>query len=129
MGSQTQEIVTESATGEVPLRRSRFVIYDVYDEPMGGWTDGSKWNGWATPMFEHAAALKIVEMHNNLMPLDPADKGRAWYDAAGDQFCFVLASTGGEVESYSASVHVTDSEERKLYSIGSWYWTWEETAE
>lgn len=111
---------------QAPLRKSKFIIYDVYPTPVEGWTDGTLWNGWATPYFEHDVAARIVDMHNDIKPFHPNDKGRAWYDNEADRFCFILEGTGGEVESYPSHARTINGRVLKLYPVGSWYWTWEE---
>jgi hypothetical protein len=119
------DIKQEVGLQQPKLRKQRFIIYGLYDEGIEGWTDGTLWNGWATPSFEYAEALKIVDMQNRLPAFDPGDAGKAWYDAENDRFCFVQAGSGGEVEYFEGTKLVVDGEPRKLYPIGSWSWTWE----
>lgn len=125
----TSVVEALSAPAGTPyLHKSRFIIYDIYGEPIEGWSDGTRWNGWATPLFEHGAALSLVEQHNNLVPLRPNDRGKAWYDGSNDQFCFLLAG-GDEIEYYRACERKAGSQELTLYAIGAYYWTWEEYQE
>lgn len=120
---------SSSRTHAAPLHSGKFVIYDLYDNPVTGWTDGVLWNGWATPHFEYEEASRIVDMHNRLEALDPLDAGKAWYDAEHDQFCFVLAGSDGEVEYYPGYEREAGGEPRRLYGIGAWVWVWEEYEE
>src|SRR5687768_6596852 len=112
-------------TQQIVLRKARFSIY-TYDTPFEGWTDGTLWNGWATPLFEYDEAMRIVDAHNRVEPFDKNDPGRAWYDAEADQFCFVQASADGEVECYQAIEHETQDQKLKLYAVGARSWVWEE---
>lgn len=112
-------------TTQKTLRKAKFSL-DTYDTSFEGWTDGTLWNGWATPLFENEEATRIVDMHNKAEPFDKDDPGRAWYDAEADQFCFVLASTDGEVEYFQGFERETQSGKLKLYAIGAWFWVWEE---
>lgn len=115
------------AENTMSLRQGKFYM-EVYDpELFEGWTDGELWNGWATPLFQYEEAARMMDVHNRMDPVvDPEDKPRAWYDAERDRFCFITEGTGREIEYYSACLRQAGGEMRKLYGIGSWYWTWEE---
>ncbi len=127
MGNDVEEAdISAEAT---QMRRGKFRI-EVYDpELFSGWTDGELWNGWATPLFEYAEAVRITDVHNKMVPLDPNDKGKAWYEAEKDRFCFITEGTDQQTENYPAFVRHVDGEIRPLYGIGTWYWTWEEYEE
>lgn len=83
-----------------------------------GWTDGTLWNGWATPRFEFAEAQKVVEALNQ-------ENQTAWYNEAEDSFYFEQDDSN-EPESYPSLMIQTDEGQKKVYAIGAFAWTWEE---
>ena len=91
---------------------------DFLDTTVKGWTDGSLWNGWATPRFEMAEAQQIVDLFNR-----QNGAGKAYYDPETDQFCFRHEDEDEEcfrgvtIEAEAQMVH--------LYPIGAWVWIWE----
>ena len=86
------------------------------------WTDGSHWNGWATPWFEFAEALKLAEYYNKLK-WQPTKK--AWYEAETDQFCF-LPDGETDPEYYGAETVDAEGRRAKAYPIGTRVWIWEQ---
>ncbi len=90
---------------------------DFLNDSVEGWTDGTLWNGWATPCFEYREAERIVQLFNNLYPQS------AWYDAETDEFCFCL---NGEEERYAGVHEEVRGQMRTLYGIGTGFWIWEE---
>ncbi len=112
---------------DVPtLRRGTFYIGAYNPELFEGWTNGELWNGWATPAFEYEEASRMMDVHNKMESFDPEDKPQAWYDSEKDRFCFITVGNGREIETYPSFRDETGGQTRKLYGIGSWYWTWEE---
>lgn len=88
---------------------------------LEGWTDGTLWNGWATPCFELAEAQKLVGAMQETGQ-------KAWYDEAKDSFCFQVEGYD-EPECYPSLTIQTDEGELKVYAIGAFAWTWEEYEE
>ncbi len=87
---------------------------------LPGWTDGSNWNGWATPYFEFTEAQKLVQIHQAANGPDTA-----YYDPQSDTFGFLLTGDD-EPELYRAEEIEANGRTVKVYPIGSYYWVWEE---
>lgn len=90
------------------------------DRPIEGWTDGTRWNGWATPRFEFSQAQRLVDEYNRHSPES------AWYDPERDRFCFLLDGYE-EPDCYEAAAIEVEGESIKVYAIGAWAWVWEES--
>lgn len=84
---------------------------------LAAYTTGERWNGWATPLFDKAAADRLVALFEEKRVARGAGT-RAWYDAEGDLYAF--QDEDGELEEFGA----TDAYGPKLYPIGSHVWTW-----
>ncbi|KWU26382.1 hypothetical protein [Burkholderia cenocepacia] len=82
-------------------------------ESVPALTDGTRWNGWATPVFVYEEALKLLPYFSGLR-YDEAKDAFLWTDEAGD----------GDVEEYRAMIVETDSGPLKVYPVGTWSWTW-----
>ncbi len=91
---------------------------DFLNTTVEGWTDGSLWNGWATPHFEYPEARRVMELIN-----EQDSMASGTYDELGDQFCFNIE---GEEECYPAIYAKVEGKTTKLYAIGAWAWVWEE---
>lgn len=102
------------------MRKSRFVIEDWLG-PFPGYTDGQRWNGWATPSFEYEVALQIVEDWK----ATEWEGMEAYYDPEGDQFCF-RSQSEDEWECFPSVTHEVDGQRHKLYPIGAYCWIWDE---
>jgi hypothetical protein len=100
------------------MHKGLFVIEDVLG-PYPGYTDGERWNGWATPCFEYGVALQIVEDWK--IGASPASEAR--YDASNDEFCF-RSDPEDDWECFPAITRKVEGQERKLYPIGAFAWIW-----
>ncbi len=103
------------------MHKAKFTADFLPGGTFEGWTDGSDWNGWATPMFEYDEALRLVVEYNT-HPLGSTTK--AWFDAVHDQFCFVTEREA-EPECYSSVATNMQGREVRLYPIGTRVWIWE----
>lgn len=99
------------------MYKSLFTLDALENASFEGWTDGTLWNGWATPRFELAEAQKLIEAF-----IQAGEK--AWYDEAQDAFCFQVEGYD-EPERYPSSTIQTGEGELKVYAIGAYGWTWE----
>jgi hypothetical protein len=108
------------------MRKALFSIYILDDVHIEGWTDGSLWNGWATPVFEFAEAKKLLDaLVDAYKQLGTSD--RAWYDERNDSFCFVQEDCP-EPECYPSEIIKVSGQELKVYPIGAEVWVWEEVS-
>lgn len=98
------------------MYKGMFLLEDV--GPYPGYTDGQRWNGWATPSFEYEVALRIVEDWK----ATEWEGMEAYYDAASDRFCF--RSEDGEWECFLGVNREIDGRTQKLYPIGAFCWIW-----
>jgi hypothetical protein len=87
-----------------------------------GYTSGRLWKGWATPYFEVAEALEIMEEYNKLNTKEPMH-----YDERLDRFV-VIDSDGIQyepLESWKGNNIKTDDGIKHLYGIGAYCWIWD----
>lgn len=114
-GQTTLRIVMHQEKKAAPFWKTTFSLEGVAGE-FEGWTDGTFWNGWATPHFELGEARKVIEA------LHPA---KASFDEAKD--AFITDSTDGEQEVWEANqIDLPDGTRLKVYPIGAWSWCWDE---
>ena len=100
------------------LKKELFQV-DGLEGSFTGYHNGGRWNGWMMPAFEYEEAVKIMEAFKN-----SADDLKAWYDKDSDAFTFQIDIDSDEEDVYEAFTATVDGEEKKLYDIGSAYWTW-----
>lgn len=75
------------------------------------------WNGWNCPYFTKSSADEIVEYI--------ADPAILRYDEDNDVYVYYNESTD-ERDYYEPTEIIAPDGIRKVYPIGSWFWTWEE---
>ena len=92
-----------------------------FEHPHIGYTEGKRWNGWATPYFEVDEALAIMEEFNKQAD-DPI-----MYVEANDTFIHKVADD--EIETWKGRNYQTDEGIKHLYGIGAYAWTWEDTTQ
>ena len=101
------------------MRRTVFTIGE-YPQAYIGYTDGSRWNGWATPYFELAEALVIMAEYNAEDPESPIV-----YNKGTDTF--VVDTMGGfDGDSWKGIDCQTEEGTKHLYGIGAYCWIWDE---
>lgn len=100
-----------------PLTKANFTM-DFIDEVFTGYHNGGTWNGWMMPSFEYEEAVKILELYKDDECMD------AKYDAENDAFTFHIEGED-EADVYQGFEAVVNGETKKLYDIGSGYWTWD----
>lgn len=125
------------------MREGRFFL-DAYEDPKGGfhtfrgWTNGDRWNGWATPVLPKDEMLRLVELANS------EEQNRmgygAFYDPDSDAVVFgyegnlpsmemFRSMTAEEIrhaefDTFYGQMDTTLNE--VIYPIGSFGWTWQE---
>lgn len=114
-GQISFRIVMPQEKKAAPFRKAKFSLEGVEGE-FEGWTDGTLWNGWATPHFELTEAKKVIKA------LHPA---KASFDEAKD--AFITESPDGEQEVWEANqIKLPDGTQLKVYPVGAWAWCWDE---
>lgn len=104
------------------MQKALFTI-DGFKYPHIGYTEGKRWNGWATPHFEIDEALAVMEEFNACEPEFPI-----LYNEGIDTFT-VEEISGGNGDQWKGTNHHTDEGIKHLYSIGAYSWVWELTTE
>lgn len=94
---------------------------DGFKYPHIGFTEGKRWNGWATPYFEIDEAIKIMEEFNKDLPEE-----FIMYDEGIDAFTHKIDD---EIEEWKGRNYLTDEGIKHLYGIGAYSWVWEDTTE
>jgi hypothetical protein len=95
-------------------RKAVFSI-EGFDKAFIGYTDGTRWNGWAEPFFEIDEAFTIMQKNN----VDGATP--IFYMEATDSFVFV------EEEPYEVKGRnfMTEDGLKHIYGIGAGCWVWD----
>lgn len=104
-----------------------FFSLDGQDLFYEGYTDGSMWNGWACPLFEHEVAAAIARDYRPTDDTDPA-RPAAWYNAGDDSFVFLRnfeERFDVAAERFRGlDVPMGDGTTRRLYPVGRQAWCW-----
>ena len=104
------------------MYKALFTI-DGFQCPHIGYTEGKRWNGWATPFFEIDEALKVMEEFNDYGPDFPII-----YNEATDTFT-VEEIGGGNGDEWKGANYQTEEGIKHLYGIGAYSWVWELTTQ
>ena len=104
------------------MHKALFTI-DGFKYPHIGFTEGKRWNGWATPFFEIDEALKVMEEFNATEPEFPIA-----YNKETDTFT-VEEIGGGNGDEWKGTNYNTDEGIKHLYGIGAYSWVWELTTD
>jgi hypothetical protein len=104
-------VVSETEIQQTRYRKAQFEIEGV-EGLFEGWTEGRRWNGWATPHFEFETAKKVVASAG----------GR--YDS--DKDVFLTKGNDGEDTWPATTINVLGGTELKVYPVGAWAWIWDE---
>lgn len=102
------------------MHKCLFTI-DGFNYPHIGYTEGKRWNGWATPYFEVAEAILIMEEFNK------DAESPMQYDEVYDQFYILY--TDGELETWKGKNYQTEEGMKHLYGIGAYSWVWEDVTD
>lgn len=95
---------------------------DVAPKAYIGYTAGNDWNGWATPYFEIAEALRIMEIYNK------ETDNPMHYNEDTDTFYIAETEYTAEVN-WKGKNYQTDEGIKHLYGIGAYSWIWDEATE
>lgn len=99
------------------MHKTIFTI-DGFAPAYIGYTDGTLWNGWATPHFEVAEALNVMHDYNK-------DTGNPmWYDKETDSFRIAETEYTSE-ENWKGENIQTEEGIKHLYGIGAYCWVWD----
>ena len=103
------------------LKKAVFTIGE-YPKAYIGYTKGDNWNGWATPHFEYAEAIKVAEGFNECAEF------LMEYDNIYDQF-YILDMETKELETWKGINYATDEGIKHLYGIGAYSWVWDKATD
>lgn len=103
-------------------RVGMFQLDDIWpDHSFEGYTSGRRWNGWACPVFEKDVAMLLVKA----LQKEHSKKEYARYNKETDTF--EIWDEGEEEHVLYPPVEITVGEKkRKVYEIGTAFWTWSE---
>ena len=101
------------------MNKKVFTIGD-YENAYVGYTDGSKWNGWATPYFTYLTALEVMYDYN-----EDVGEEIMKYNPIYDQF-YILDKESGELKVWKGKQYATEEGIVCLYGIGAYSWVWDE---
>ena len=104
------------------LKQKIFVIND-FEYPHIGYTNGDRWNGWATPYFEFAEAIAIMQEYNAEDHESPIV-----YNEETDTF-YVEEMGGFDGASWKGIDCQTEEGIKHLYGIGAYSWIWDDVTD
>ena len=84
-----------------------------------GYTDGTLWNGWATPHFELSEARKVMTDYNSYRDEDE----QMTFDSAADRF--IIPYDEYQYEEEKGYDIDTEDGMKHLYGIGAYSWIWD----
>lgn len=105
------------------MRKLVFTI-DGFKYPHIGFTEGKRWNGWATPFFEIDEAIKIMQEYNEYREATE----QMTYDEETDTFS-VKETEGTDGDEWKGRNYNTDEGIKHLYGIGAYSWVWDDTTQ
>jgi len=88
---------------------------------LPGFTYGNRWNGWACPYFDKAAADQIIAA-----PVWGACRVKPSFDAERNVYCTPYEPEGDEVDEWNPQTVTVDGVEVTVWAIGNSCWTWQE---
>ena len=103
------------------MRQTVFTI-EACPKAYIGYTTSRLWNGWATPYFEKAEAIRVMEDYNrqNESPIFYNEEFDTFYHFGTDSF-------GGEM--WRGEEYATKDGIKHLYGIGAFAWIWDAVTE
>lgn len=108
-------------------RSGRFLI-DGSDGDYEGYTDGSLWNGWACPVFERSVAdLIVADLTTSASHNESVSEPSVVYEQESDSYR-VDEDGNDPVWFGRENIHI-NGREVGVYTLGTRYWTWEESQE
>jgi hypothetical protein len=78
--------MNDATQAAAPFSAARFYLEGTVDHPVVGYTDGSRWNGWATPMFDRDTAMQVMRAVNDANEGEDDQIGIS-YDESRDHLC------------------------------------------
>jgi len=101
---------------------------NTYDLGIRGFDNGSRWNGWACPLFDLKGIAAIVEWQNAQDKESLAGVDQLVITTNQDGHCVVAtqycADNGGELVEILPSTYETTQGQQALYEVGNG-WCWE----
>jgi hypothetical protein len=82
------------------FRTGHFRLDGTVDHSVTGYTDGSLWNGWATPVFDRDTAtmiMRAVDEANRRLGLDEEDEDAELVSYDPDQDAFLVGHADGPI--------------------------------
>ena len=103
------------------MHKKLFTI-DGFKYAYIGYTDGDRWNGWATPYFEKDEAMEVMKAYNE------CTESPMFYNEDYDTF-YHFGTEGNSGEMWRGEKCKTAEGIKTLYGIGAYSWVWDDTNE
>jgi hypothetical protein len=103
------------------MRESEFYLDSDPETVFRGYTTGETWNGWACPYFDRAVGKQISEWFEAAHAGSSEGEYAAAYHSEKDAFLFREPAYDEPLV-----VESVKAEEKTLYPIGAYRWTWVE---
>lgn len=115
LGWHEFRVVTEEEQRRV-AKTYQLVRFSIDDGPkIEGWTNLSRWNGWAMPMFSRENAIKALEAY--------ATPGEWRYDEERKSF---FVKDGDNEEEEWTLLGDAPKDLGEVYGLGAGSWTWDD---
>ena len=100
------------------MHKTIFTI-DGFAPAYIGYTDGDRWNGWATPYFEKSEAIRVMEDYNK------NTESPIFYNEEYDTF-YHFGTDNYSGEMWKGERYQTEEGIKILYGIGAYCWIWDD---
>lgn len=101
------------------MRKSVFTV-DGFADAYIGYTNGDRWNGWATPYFEKEEAIRVMQGFSKCVE----ETEQMTYDEANDMFV-VWIEGYNDYDYWKGEDLQTEEGIKHLYGIGAYSWVWD----
>jgi len=105
-------------------RRGTFWMDALEGFEVEGWTTGELWNGWSTPVFEKREAEAVLQ-ETAKMYKQIGGKFKWGYSAKTDTFSHRSEHDEEPIKNQGDMIQTPEGL-RKVYAIGTSFWTWSE---
>ena len=99
--------------------QKKLFTFDGFKPSYIGYTEGRRWNGWATPYFEKKEALCLMADYNK------STESPMYYSEENDTF-YHFGTDNYSGEMWRGADYETADGIKHLYPIGAYCWIWDD---
>lgn len=109
---------------DIPIIKQAYVSAEFFGEnekTIPCYTTGDRWNGWACPMFDIDAAMRVMEGYNEATT--ESEYGLMSYDVNEDKFMIPETEHEDAQEWKGFDINI-EGKQVRVYDIGAYSWCW-----